>query len=119
MMYEYYFERDVTGFEFAGSATSGHTHDWENIVIFTYDGVVKRVAPSCHGGYPDAMNTPGPLIEGDRAKLVYNKAGPTTHCFRLAHGHDDAWQENHTGRWILGDVVGYHNWPSLDLRQKL
>ncbi|CZT14078.1 uncharacterized protein RCC_00053 [Ramularia collo-cygni] len=119
IMYEYYFERDVTGFEFAGSVTSGHRHDWENIVIFTQNNVVKRIAPSCHGKYEQAMNTPGPLVGGDRAKLVFNKDGPATHCWRFANGDDDARQENYTGRWFLGNLVGYNNWPSLDLRQKL
>lgn len=118
-MYEYYFEKDVSGFEFIGRETSGHAHDWENIVIFTQNGVVKRVAPSQHGGYPHAVNTPGPLMDGDRAMLVYNKDGPTTHSWRLAEAGDDARPENFSGRFFLGSLVGYHNWPSLDLRQKL
>ncbi|RGP64957.1 necrosis inducing -domain-containing [Fusarium sporotrichioides] len=108
IMYEYYFEKDQAAW---GSLAGGHTHDWENVVIFVKDDQVKRVAPSCHGKYGGATNSP--RVDGKRAKVVYHKDGASTHCWRIANAGDDA-VENYTGRWYIGNLVGWNNWPVLN-----
>ncbi|KAK1977606.1 necrosis inducing protein-domain-containing protein [Colletotrichum cereale] len=112
IMYEYYFEKDQV---ICGSWGGGHRHDWENIVVFVQDGQVKRVAPSCHGKYGGATNTP--RLDGERAKVVYHKDSGQTHCFRMANEADDN-VENYTGNWFLGALVGWTGWPSTDIRDK-
>ncbi|KAK3385358.1 necrosis inducing protein-domain-containing protein [Podospora didyma] len=112
IMYEYYFEKDQT---LCGSYISGHRHDWENIVVFVRDNRVIRVAPSSHDNYNGATNSP--RLEGERPKVVYHKDGTSTHCFRMAKAADDA-VENYTGRWYLGQLVGWWNYPSVDVRNR-
>jgi hypothetical protein len=111
IMYEYYFEKDQI---VCGSFAGGHRHDWENIVVFVKDDQVKRVAPSCHGGYGGATNTPR-IKDGVRAKVVYHKDSGRTHCLRMANEADDK-VENHTGDWFLGRLIGWNNWPNEGLR---
>ncbi|KAL8341614.1 hypothetical protein RB598_003510 [Gaeumannomyces tritici] len=111
VMYEYYFEKDQIVCGIYGVAA--HKHDWENVVVFVKDGNVKRVAPSCHGKYDKATNSP-PLKDG-RPKVVYHKDGGSTHCWRIANDKDDA-IENYTGEWFLGQLVGWDNWPNVGLR---
>ncbi|KAK3381008.1 necrosis inducing protein-domain-containing protein [Podospora didyma] len=114
IMYEYYFEKDQV---VCGSYSSGHIHDWENIVVFlrTSDQRVTRVAPSAHGNYKGATNSPRML--GERAKVVYHKDGGFTHAWRMAKSADDK-IENYTGEWFLGRLVGWEYWPSNSLRDK-
>lgn len=78
---------------------------------------MKRVAPSCHGNYDHGTNSP-PIHDGTHAKVVYHKDGGQTHCFRIAKPADDK-IENFTGKWFLGNLVGWNNWPNIDLRNKL
>ncbi|KAF5981864.1 hypothetical protein FCOIX_4003 [Fusarium coicis] len=115
IMYEYYFEKDQSswGTINAAGGGNGHTHDWENIVVFVQGEDVKRVAPSCHGGYEHATNTP--LLDGQRAKVVYHKDGGFTHCWRMANEADDD-IENYTGQWFIGNLVGWDNWPVVNGR---
>ncbi|KAL8364871.1 hypothetical protein RB595_003922 [Gaeumannomyces hyphopodioides] len=112
IMYEYYFEKDQV---ICGSWGTGHRHDWENVVVFVKDNQVKRVAPSCHGKYDGATNSP-PLKDG-RPKVVYHKDGGLTHCWRIANGEDDN-IENYTGEWFLGRLIGWNSWPNTGLRDK-
>jgi hypothetical protein len=81
--------------------------------VFVQNNQVRRVAPSCHGGYGGATNSP--RLQGGRPKVVYHKDGGQTHCFRMANAADDA-VENHTGQWFTGSLVGWTGWPSTSLR---
>jgi hypothetical protein len=92
---------------------NGHTHDWENIVVFVQGEDVKRVAPSCHGKYDHATNEP--RLDGQRAKVVYHKDKGETHCWRMANEADDG-IENFTGQWFIGNLVGWDNWPVVNGR---
>ncbi len=78
---------------------------------------MRRVAPSCHDNYGGATNWPR-LHEGTRAKVVYHKDGGQTHCFRMANAADDS-IENYTGRWFIGNLIGWRNWPNTGLRDRL
>ncbi|KAK8112936.1 hypothetical protein PG984_013462 [Apiospora sp. TS-2023a] len=109
IMYEYYFEKDQPVW---GSFGHGHNHDWENIVVFAKGDDIKRVAPSCHGKYEHAKND-GFLHDGTHAKMVYHKDGPNTHCWRFANDDDNKKQENYTKQWVLGNLIGWNNWPSV------
>ncbi|KAK3387787.1 necrosis inducing protein [Podospora didyma] len=114
IMYEYYFEKDQTVW---GSYGTGHRHDWENVIVFTKDNAVQRVAPSCHGKYDQASNT-FRSDESGRPKIVYHQDGGLTHCFRHANEQDEQ-IENYTGKWFLGNLIGWNNWSSNDLRAKM
>ncbi len=114
IMYAYYFEKDQV---ICGSWANGHRHDWEHIVVFIKDDRVHRVAPSCHGKYDGATNSPR-IKDDTRAKVVYHKDGGFTHCFRMANAADDA-IENYTGNWFLGRLVGWMGFPTAALRGKL
>ncbi|KAK4207617.1 necrosis inducing protein-domain-containing protein [Rhypophila decipiens] len=115
IMYEYYFEKDQIVCGPARWEQDGHRHDWENVVVFTQGESVRRVAPSCHGGYGGATNSP--RLQGQRAKIVYHKDGGRTHCLRMANSGDDA-IENYTGSWFIGNLIGWTNWPSTWLRDR-
>ncbi|KAF5026433.1 hypothetical protein F66182_1498 [Fusarium sp. NRRL 66182] len=112
IMYEYYFEKDqlIWG---SINAKGSHTHDWENIIVFVKDDEVKRVAPSCHGNYGGATNTP--RLDGKHAKVVYHKDSGRTHCWRMANEADDG-IENYTGKWFIGNLIGWDNWPAVNGR---
>jgi hypothetical protein len=118
IMYEYYFEKDQVSW---GNTISGHQDDWENVVIFVKDNQVKRVAPSCHGGYSKATNSPR-LQDNTHAKVVFHKDGGGTHCWRNAEEKDDK-VENERGSWLWGTLVGWNNWPKASdggsLRDKM
>lgn len=77
---------------------------------------MKRVAPSCHNKYDKAIDNPP--MDGSHPKIVYHKDGGQTHCFRIANKNDDK-IENFTGKWFLGNVVGWNNYPNVGLRDKL
>jgi hypothetical protein len=114
-MYEYYFEKDQS---VGGSFAGGHRHDWENIVVFTKDNDIVRVAPSCHGKYGQAKNSD--FRRNDRHPLmVYHKDGPATHCWRFANDDDVAHPENPTGSFFRAPLVGWSNWPSEDLKNAM
>ncbi|KIL85997.1 hypothetical protein FAVG1_10967 [Fusarium avenaceum] len=114
IMYEYYFEKDQLVWGSIGVGPgNGHTHDWENVIVFVQGEDVKRVAPSCHGNYDHATNEP--RLDGQRAKVVYHKDSGSTHCWRMANEADDG-IENFTGQWFIGNLVGWDNWPVVNGR---
>lgn len=114
IMYEFYYEKDQSvGLSFTG----GHRHDWENVVVFTKGDDVIRVAPSCHGKYEHASND-FPL-RGKHPLIVYHKDGGLTHCHRFANDDDIAHPENPTGDFFQAPLVGWNNWPSDDLKNKM
>ncbi|KAF4455801.1 hypothetical protein F53441_2000 [Fusarium austroafricanum] len=114
IMYETYYEKDQA---VGGSFLGGHRHDWENIVVFARGDDIIRVAPSCHGKYDGASND-FPK-DGTTPLLVYHKDGAGTHCYRFANDDDIAKPENPTGSFFKAPLVGWNNWPSTDLRDKM
>ncbi|KAF9767434.1 hypothetical protein IL306_000021 [Fusarium sp. DS 682] len=114
VMYEYYFEKDQA---VGGSFLGGHRHDWENIVVFSQGSKVVRVAPSCHGKYNNARNS-FPL-NGKHPLMVYHKDGGGTHCFRFANDNDISHPENPFGVFYRSPLVGWDNWPSVNLRNTM
>ncbi|KAF4437306.1 hypothetical protein FALBO_17415, partial [Fusarium albosuccineum] len=110
----YYFEKDQA---VGGSFLGGHKHDWENIVVFAQGDNIVRVAPSCHGKYDGASNQfPA---DGTSPQLVYHKDGAGTHCFRFANDDDIANPENPRGEFFKAALVGWDNWPSGELKDKM
>ncbi|KAK3989619.1 necrosis inducing protein [Cladorrhinum sp. PSN332] len=115
IMYEYYFEKDAN---VCGIGSVGHTHEWENIIVFTKDDQVVRVSPSTHGKHTNGRND-ARFLDGTHPKLVYHKEGTFgSHNYRHANEGDER-IENPTGNWVLGPLVGFSNWPSGDIRTKV
>ncbi|KAJ4294853.1 hypothetical protein N0V88_005090 [Collariella sp. IMI 366227] len=70
--YEYSFEKDQVN---CGTYVGGHRHDWENIVVFTNDGIVRAAAITCHGKYTGSSN---PRRNGYRVRVIYHVRTPTS-----------------------------------------
>ncbi|KAF9772379.1 hypothetical protein IL306_009904 [Fusarium sp. DS 682] len=104
---------DRTG---SGPRSGGHTHDWENIVVFVYGDRIERVAPSSHGNYHGA--TSNPVLNGTHPLVVYHKDGRGTHCFRMARFSEGLTPENDYKHWQVSDLVGWNGFPH-GLRDKL
>ncbi|RYP08480.1 hypothetical protein DL765_008774 [Monosporascus sp. GIB2] len=113
VMYEYYFEKDQAN---PASFLSGHRHDWENVVVFSRGEEVIYVAPSCHSGYNSGNDV---ILDGSHPLIVYHKDGTFTHCFRVASGADQGGVENHFGVFYRSPLVGWDNWPSQELKDKM
>jgi hypothetical protein len=45
-LYDYYMVKDVKK-----SNGKGHRHEWEHVIVFTFQGQAKIVAASAHGDY--------------------------------------------------------------------
>lgn len=114
--YEYYFEKDQA---LLGTFVSGHRHDWENVVVFTMDDRVLRVAPSCGGKYDGAKNFDYFLLNDTHPLVVYHKKGIGEHCFRYAKAKDVEQVENHYGEWFRSPLVSWKKWPSPELRHAM
>lgn len=105
-MFALYFEKDqtVAGGVF-GTAAGGHRHDWENVVVWTTDGVITHGSYSAHGDLFDA-----PVSELDtqngRLKFVYHKEGVLTHAMRFASKGEVA--ENEYGTFVTPPVVDWY-----------
>ena len=50
---------------------------------------------------------------------MYHKDGGLTHCFRIANGDDQAGPENFSGAFYRSPLVGWDNWPSVELRDSM
>jgi hypothetical protein len=57
-------------------------------------------------------------MDGDRVKIVYHKEGTSTHTHRWANPADDG-IENDTGEWFRAPLVGWHGFPTVEMRTKL
>lgn len=115
-MYGYYFEKDVA-LENVCGVGAGHRHDWEHVVVWVQDNQVRYVAASAHGDY-DNRPVGDIRMEGDRAKIVYHKEGPSTHAFRFGNEDDDN-IENHKGVWFQGALISYEGFPDSGLRDSM
>ena len=117
-MYDYYFEKDTA----IATGGGGHTHDWEHILVFVPDERssthVKWVCASAHGGWDCRRESDVRWHDGEHPKMVYHKDQGATHAFRFANSDDDS-IENHSGQWQIGDLVGWHGFPSYDMHEKL
>lgn len=113
-LYDYYFEKDVA---IPYLLDPGHTHDWEHIAVWVFNGTPQYVGASQHGKY-EIRAASSIRWEGEHPKLVYHKDGASTHCFRFADASDER-IENHKGVWFRGPLVSYNGFPSTALRDLL
>lgn len=107
-VYDYYFEKDVAVQHVIDAG--GHRHDWEHIIVFVEGGSNARiVAVSQHKDY-ETRNADDSAVrwDGEHPKVVYNKDGGTTHCFRFANADDDN-IENAKGVWFRGALIDYYS----------
>lgn len=109
--YDYYFEADRTG-----DTTSGHRHDWENVVVFVRNDTIRRVVGSVHGKYHHRDN---PLLQDSHPLIVYYKRPMKTHGLRFAKDKDLKKVENHYGKWVISDLIGWDRFPTPKFRNKL
>ncbi|KAF5639285.1 NLP4 [Fusarium sp. NRRL 52700] len=110
-LYDYYFETDRTGLLFGG-----HRHDWENAVVFVKNNTIRRVVVSAHGEY---LHKDKPLTQDGHPLIVYHKCGVLTHALRFAKDKDVRKVENHYGKWVMADLVGWDGFPTPEHRKKL
>ncbi|MGF1860592.1 NPP1 family protein [Photobacterium profundum] len=92
-----YFEKDQTV-----HGCCGHTHDWEYVALWTENSLITHAANSAHGKLYNKPYSEVPK-EGNRAKFVYHKEGPSTHSMRFAKDNEEA--ENHYLRFLTPDIV--------------
>ncbi len=107
--YAYYFEKDQKTAVLAEPA-GGHRHDWEHVVVWVQDGVLRFVAVSGHGGYSVRRAADVELSHGTHPEVVYSKDGADTHRFRHADPGDEP-PENETRTWQLPALVA---WERMD-----
>lgn len=105
-VYALYFEKDqVDRIGFLGSAGLGHRHDWENVVVWTKDGVMTHGSYSAHGGLVTKAVSEL-AFEGTRPKFVYHKDGVQTHAMRFAKNNEIA--ENPYDRFVTPTIVSWY-----------
>ncbi|CZR46041.1 uncharacterized protein FPRO_11488 [Fusarium proliferatum ET1] len=109
--YDYYFEADRKG-----DSTSGHRHDWENVVVFVRNDTIRRVVGSVHGKYHHRDN---PLLQDGHPLIVYYKRPMTTHGLQFAKDKNLKKVENHYGEWVIADLIGWDRFPTEKFRNKL
>lgn len=112
--YEYYFEKDVAVPWFLFD--TGHSHDWEHIVVWVQNNTARYVAASKHGKF-EVRPASSVLWDGTHPKMIYHKESITTHAFRFARPKDDK-IENHKGTWFRGALISYNGFPP-GVRDKL
>ncbi|MGW4796216.1 NPP1 family protein [Nonomuraea sp. NPDC004297] len=116
-MYAYYFQKDMSANPVYNPLTgltngSGHRHDWEHIIVWVHEQKAHYVSVSQHTGYELHIAPELPWM-ASHPKIVYHKDGPSTHAFRFAKlGGGDEPPENHQGRWQLGRLIGWKNYPA-------
>lgn len=83
VMYAWYFPKDMT---LDGGGSTGHRHDWEEIVVFVQfdlNFALKGISYSGHGKYPDKVPKSrldsGKWLDGSRPKVEYSRPGLVTH----------------------------------------
>lgn len=113
VMYGSYFEKDQAT---PDPFPTGHTHDWEHVVVWINADQVKYVSVSQHSGYEVAARS-SVRFDGNHPKIVYHKDGLLTHAFRFATANDEP-PENATGAWFYPPIVGWAGYPA-GLRDKL
>ncbi|MFD5569440.1 MULTISPECIES: NPP1 family protein [Streptomyces] len=105
IIYALYAEKDQT----EDNKASGHTHDWEHVIVWVKDNVAWYVSHTAHGDwYSFSRSAVRWDPSGTHPKIVYHKDGPGTHALRLANSADDA-VENGTGGWFYPRLVGWES----------
>lgn len=99
-IYDMYFEKDQTV-----HGCCGHRHDWETVAVWTKNGAITHVGASAHGNM-DTKPFSQVAKEGNHAKIVYHKDGPSTHAFRFASSTEPP--ENHYGRWVTPVITTWY-----------
>ncbi len=107
--YAYYFEKDQRTAILA-EPSGGHRHDWEHVVVWVQDDVLRFVAVSGHGGYTVRRAAEVELFQGTHPEVVYDKDGSRTHRFRHADPGDEP-PENELGTWQFPALLG---WERMD-----
>jgi len=117
--YAYYFEKDVA----LESGLGGHTHDWENIAVWTKG---EYVSASQHKGYEIKERKDVRFSADGHPLLVYHNDGASTRNFRFATEGDEKRPENHMGVFWRSMLVGwnegyrgYEGFPGDELRERL
>ncbi|MEV7340440.1 NPP1 family protein [Streptomyces sp. NPDC093544] len=106
VMYASYFEKDQD----VDVLPIGHTHDWEHVVVWTYNNAVQYVAVSQHDTY-QLLPASSILFDGTHPKIVYHKDSIGSHDFRFANTGDEP-PENATGGWFYPRLVGWNGYPA-------
>lgn len=114
IIYAYYFEMDSVDLV-VGNA--GHRHDWEHVVVWVKNNVVRSVATSAHGNFDIHPGTKV-RFQDTHPKIVYHMDWKRTRTMRLAEAKDDK-IENEFGVWFLGALVDWSGFPSYYLRDQL
>ena len=119
IMYAYYFPKDQV---FAGGASPGHRHDWEEVIIFTTWNWKRalKAAMSAHGGYSVSSR----WWKGKHKKVLYangNTIKGISHEFRDNKGKPTGSYRHPMANWYqLSKAVRYtlNNAAWLDQKGK-
>eukprot|EP00924_Labyrinthula_sp_SR-Ha-C_P001609 maker-scaffold_18-snap-gene-3.1-mRNA-1 protein AED:0.01 eAED:0.01 QI:532/1/1/1/1/1/2/39/246 len=106
-LYVLYFEKDQL---FNGSG--GHRHDFEDVAIWTKDGVVTHGSYSAHGKLTtkEAKDIPK---EGKHLRIVYHKEGIGSHALRFASSDEKI--ENPYGRFVTPTIISWYEASSEEV----
>ncbi|KAF5585218.1 NLP4 [Fusarium subglutinans] len=116
-MYDYYFEVDHSH-----NCFSGRRHSWEVVVVFVKYNIIRRVAISAHDGYHphDGFDhRDKPLTQDGHPLIVYHKKTLGAHALRFANDEDVKKPENHYGKWVMSDLVGWDGFPTPEYKENL
>ncbi|WP_144395270.1 NPP1 family protein [Pleionea sediminis] len=96
-----YFEKDQV---IPGYDPFGHRHDWEQVAVWTRNGIITHGSVSAHGDMETRAigNLPR---QGNHIKVVYHKDGVTTHAFRFAKSNESA--ENSYGHFVTPPIISW------------
>ncbi|RLN49199.1 hypothetical protein BBJ28_00014776 [Nothophytophthora sp. Chile5] len=92
------------------NSTTGHTNDWEKVIVWTEDGVATYGSYSYHATVGTAAASDIPQEDG-HLKFVYYKEEDAvnnlySHCFRFAEEDEEA--QNPNGEYFLPTVVSWY-----------
>ncbi|KAF5547704.1 NLP4 [Fusarium mexicanum] len=110
-MYDYYFEVDHSSNMF-----SGRRHSWKNVVVFVKYNTIRRVVISSEHRY---HHRDKPLTQDGHPLIVYHKRTLGAHFLRFANDEDVGKPENHYGKWVISDLVGWDGFPTPEYKQNL
>ncbi|KAF5684326.1 mosquitocidal toxin [Fusarium circinatum] len=101
---------------------SSRRHSWEVVVVFVKYNIIRRVAISAHDGYHphDGFDhRDKPLTQDGHPLIVYHKKTLGAHALRFANDEDVKKPENHYGKWVMSDLVGWDGFPTPEYKQNL
>ncbi|KAF5687850.1 necrosis inducing protein [Fusarium denticulatum] len=110
-MYEYYFEAS----KFLGLGL--REPKWEHVVVFVKNNAIQHVAASAKGEY---IRSDKPLLQDSHPMMVYQQIiFLPTQGFQFAEKKHVEMVKKGRAKWYMGDLVGWHGFPSPELRKKL